>query len=74
MSKETNSVVDIGFHYVATDANGVPLDYDTDGLPDYLEDANGDGSVSSGETSWQSATDFGLKVLITRPKNNSVIH
>ncbi len=72
-TKETNSVVDIGYHYVAVDSNGHPLDTDGDGVPDYLEDANGNGAVNSGETDWQSATDLGLKVLITRPKNNSAI-
>ncbi|HMO99730.1 MAG TPA: hypothetical protein PKE26_11520 [Kiritimatiellia bacterium] len=35
--KETNSVVDIGFHY------GTPIDTDGDGLYDYVEDGNGDG-------------------------------
>jgi hypothetical protein len=33
--KETNSVVEIGFHYVAVDTNGVPFDTDGDGVPDY---------------------------------------
>jgi hypothetical protein len=55
------------------DDNGNPDDTDADGMPDYLEDANGNGSVDSGETDWQSATDPGLKVLITRPANNSTI-
>jgi len=41
--KETNSIIDVGFHYVATDASGVTIDSDSDGIPDYLEDANGDG-------------------------------
>ena len=50
-----------------------PLDYDGDGLPDYFEDRNGNGSVDSGETDWRSATDLGLKVWITEPKNNSNI-
>jgi len=50
--KETNSVVDCGFHYVAT-SNGAPIDTDSDSVPDYLEDANGNGSVDSGETDWQ---------------------
>jgi hypothetical protein len=49
----TNSQLDIGFHYVATDSNGVPLDYDSDGSPDYLEDTNGDGVPDPGENSWQ---------------------
>jgi hypothetical protein len=70
---ETNSVVDIGYHYVALDGNGNPIDTDGDGTPDYLEDANGNGLVDSGETDWQSATDMGLKVIITRPTSNSII-
>jgi hypothetical protein len=71
--KETNSVVDMGFHYVATDANGTPLDYDGDGVPDYWEDWNGNGGVDSGETDWRDANDQGLRIYITRPKSNSVI-
>jgi hypothetical protein len=51
--KEINTTVDIGFHYVATDANGTPLDSDGDGLPDYWEDTNGNGSVEITETDWQ---------------------
>ena len=43
-------------------------DTDGDGVPDYLEDRNGNGVVDSGETSWNSATDLGLKVWITEPK------
>lgn len=45
--KETNSIVDIGYHYVATDAYGIPIDTNGDGIPDYLEDANGNGLVDS---------------------------
>lgn len=44
--KEANSTNDIGFHYVAADASGQPLDTDGDGLADYLEDSNGNGSYS----------------------------
>lgn len=40
---ETNSTVDIGYHYVALGANGLPLDSNGDGIPDYLEDSNGNG-------------------------------
>jgi len=54
-SKETNSIVDIGYHYVATDAYGNPLDSNGDGIPDYIEDANGDGLVDNGETNWALA-------------------
>lgn len=46
---ETNSVVDIGYHYVATDAYGNPLDTNGDGIPDYLEDANGNGIFDAGD-------------------------
>ncbi len=69
--KETNTVVDLGYHYVATDANGLPLDYDTDGWPDYWEDLNGNGSLDSGESNWQSAGDQGFRVWITKPKNGN---
>ena len=71
--KETNSMVDIGFHYVATNANGSPLDEDSDGTPDYLEDLNGNGTVDSGETDSQSTGDNSLRVLITRPGNGSIL-
>ena len=50
--KETNSIVDIGYHYVAVDANGVPIDTNGNGIPDYLDDANGNGLVDSGEIGW----------------------
>jgi hypothetical protein len=50
--KETNSTVDIGFHYVAVDSNGNPIDTDGDGVPDYLEDANGNGLVDGSEVNW----------------------
>jgi RHS repeat-associated protein len=62
---ETNSIVDIGYHYVATDTNGIPLDSNGDGIPDYLEDANGDGIVDNGETNW------GLAIL-TQPVSQTV--
>ncbi|MDR3574278.1 MAG: hypothetical protein P4L50_10470, partial [Anaerolineaceae bacterium] len=47
--KETNSIVDIGYHYVATDAYGYPIDTDGDGIPDYLEDSNGNGIFDAGD-------------------------
>lgn len=52
---EGDSIVDIGYHYVATDQYGIPLDSNGDGIPDYLEDANGDGLVDNGETNWALA-------------------
>lgn len=54
-SKETTSTVDIGYHYVGTDSSGRALDYDSDGIFDYFEDGNGNGSYQSGsETDWQT--------------------
>jgi len=70
---ESNSVVSIGFHFVATDPSGNPLDANGDGIPDYIEDANGDGFVSSGEIGWNLTNDLGLTVIITQPVNNSKI-
>jgi RHS repeat-associated protein len=62
---ETNSIVDIGYHYVATDTYGNPLDSNGDGTPDYVEDANGNGVVDNGETNW------GLAIL-TQPVSQTV--
>jgi hypothetical protein len=54
--KETNSIVDLGFHYVAVDGSGNPIDSDSDGLPDYLEDTNGDGTYNTGDlANWNSS-------------------
>jgi len=54
--KETNSFVDIGLHYAALNSSGQPIDGDGDGVPDYLEDANGNSAFdsSAGETDWQA--------------------
>ena len=60
------STVDIGYHYVATDAFGNPLDTNGDGIPDYLEDTNGNGIVDPGEVP------FGL--TIENPINGAVIY
>ncbi len=63
--KETNSVVDVGFHYVAVDTNGVPMDSDGDGLADYLEDINGDGIYQSSIdlSDWQNPDTSGDGML-----------
>jgi len=47
--KEGNSIVDIGYHYVAVDGNGNPIDTNGDGIPDYLEDTNGNGIYDAGD-------------------------
>jgi hypothetical protein len=52
--KEANTRLNIGAHPIATDAAGIPLDTDSDGVPDYWEDRNGDGSLTTGETDWQT--------------------
>jgi hypothetical protein len=50
--KEQNTRLDIGYHYVATDANGKPIDSDGDGIADVLEDVNGNGLGTDDPTSW----------------------
>lgn len=56
---------------VASVASEKPKDSNGNGVPDYLEDRNGNGTVDSGEMDWQNAADGGLKVLITEPKATS---
>ncbi len=72
-TKEANSRIDIGYHYVAADSAGNPIDTDGDGTPDYLEDIDGDGIVDSGETDPADASDQGLRVIITRPKHGAIV-
>jgi len=43
-TKEATTRLDLGFHYVACDANGNPADTDSDGIPDY-RDADSDGDT-----------------------------
>jgi hypothetical protein len=69
--KETNSVVDLGSHGVALNGSNQPVDTDADGWEDWYEDINNSGTVNSGETDWNSATDLGLRVQITNPRSNS---
>ena len=60
--KETNSVLDIGFHYVALSGLN-PVDSDSDGIADQIEDKNGNGLVESNETSFtDSDTDYDGRV------------
>jgi hypothetical protein len=68
---EGTNTVSIGFHYVAVDQYGNPLDSNGDGIPDYLEDANGNGSFDTGDLGdWQN---LNLNVIITRPRNGSIL-
>jgi RHS repeat-associated protein len=64
--KETNSTVDIGYHYVALGTNGIPADSNGDGIPDYLEDANGNGLDDPGETPWNLA-------ILSQPQNVNAV-
>jgi len=48
--------VGIGFHHLRTTAAGVPLDTDGDGIPDWMEDVNGDGSATGDPSSWTTYT------------------
>ncbi|MCX7723014.1 MAG: C40 family peptidase, partial [Verrucomicrobiae bacterium] len=47
--REASSTLDIGFHYLAVNADGTPFDSDGDGTPDYIEDRNGNGVADAGE-------------------------
>ncbi|MGC8742402.1 MAG: lamin tail domain-containing protein [Verrucomicrobiia bacterium] len=50
-AKEGNSIVDIGYHYVACGEDNRPIDSDNDGFEDWYEDTNGDGLYNSGDIS-----------------------
>jgi len=83
--KETNSVVDIGYHYMALNTSGTAMDTDGDGLPDYLEDPNGNGVFDAGDPfDWKNADadgsgggtavfSNGMSLLILEPKPTSQI-
>jgi hypothetical protein len=60
-TKETNSVVNMGPHYVAL-VSGKPADSNSDGIADFLADRNGDGS-EAGETLWTSPNNGQLAVI-----------
>jgi len=68
---ETNSWLGCGFHPVLRNIEVLPIDSDGDGWFDYVEDSNGNGTVDSGETDWENASDLGLKVWITEPKRTA---
>lgn len=48
---DASTTVDIGFHYAGLNSSGTaPNDTDGDGLPDYVEDRDGDNTLDTGET------------------------
>jgi hypothetical protein len=49
------SRVNIGLHYVAAGANGMPLDSDLDGVPDYVADSDGNGIPDSSDSTRRSS-------------------
>jgi hypothetical protein len=58
--KEASTMLDIGFHWIALDATGLPCDGDGDGLFDYWEDFNGDGVYGAGDPfNWLSSDSDG---------------
>ena len=58
-AKDAGVKVDIGWHYIALNPSGLPVDTDGDGVPDYVEDRNGDSIKQANETGWSSpSTDF----------------
>ncbi len=52
-AKDGVTPLDIGKHYVVLGADGSPIDGDNDGLPDYLEDWNGDGVPIGDASPWE---------------------
>jgi hypothetical protein len=72
-TKEGTSWLDIGFHYVAL-TNGLPMDSDADGVPDYLEDTIGNGTFNVGDfSSWTNADSDGDKSATVWSINKAAI-
>jgi hypothetical protein len=50
--KEGYTSLDVGFHYVAVDSNGNPIDSNGDGVADFIADADGNGMPDAWEISY----------------------
>ena len=55
LQPEGNTRIDLGYHYIATDTNGNALDDNLDGIPNYVQDTNGNGVVDNGEVAWTTS-------------------
>ncbi|HTI70004.1 MAG TPA: hypothetical protein VMF06_08560 [Candidatus Limnocylindria bacterium] len=58
-----SKTVNIGPHYLSMSAGGKPVDSDSDGIADYIEDANGDGVSQTTESSWNTANSGPLEIV-----------
>lgn len=72
-TKEAGTLVDIGYHYVALDADGDPVDSNGDGIPDYVADANGNGVVDPGEIPWAGLVILRQPANFTGPAGSTAI-
>ena len=68
-TREGQSRLDIGYHYYSLNGSSVPWDSDSDGFPDYLEDATGRVFLNNTAISGGTGPSQGFKVYITRPRN-----
>jgi hypothetical protein len=69
-AKEANNQVGIGPHYLAL-VSGYPADSNTDGIPDFIADANGDGTEGTDEVPWSTSNPGVLKIV--SPLNGSQV-
>jgi len=65
---EGTNIVSRGYHYVALGTNGLPLDTDTNGIPNYLENSSLSGLLDPGQSLWS------FVITIDNPANGSVIY
>lgn len=82
-AREATSQVDIGYHYVALDSEGLPWDIDGNTVADYAEDTNQNGIPNGIETllgydpaannSLGNLTTPGYSVWLAEPKPNTKI-
>ena len=71
---EGTNIVSRGYHYLALGANGLPIDTNGDGIPDYLQDANGNGAIDSGEIDWQLSGTWGWRSSLRNPQTIQPFH